>query len=400
MLLLSLCLILLLGIVLSFLCEKLRLPVLIGYLAVGIILGPFVLNLIDVRLLHISEELRKIALIFILIRASLSLDFSELKKMGRPSLLLSFVPAIFELIAIGLLTPLFFPISYLDAFILGSVLAAVSPAVVVPRMIQMVEDKQGTAKGIPQMIVAGSSIDDVVVIVIFTALTTVATGDSIGVLTYFNVPLAVSLGIASGIIIGLLLVWFFKKAHIRDTIKVIIICAISFGFVALETLLSKTIGYSGLLATITMGVVIMSRYKVLAERLSQKYSKLWVVAEIILFVMVGATVDIHYFMDNLGLGILLILCGLMIRAIGVFVSLIKTKLNQKEKLFCAIAYLPKATVQAAIGGIPLALGILSGDFILSIAVVAILFTAPLGAFAIDYSKHKLLETKKVDTKHA
>jgi len=363
-------------------------------------LGPFVLNLIDVRLLHISEELRKIALIFILIRAGLSLDFSELKKMGRPSLLLSFVPAIFELIAIGLLTPLFFPISYLDAFILGSVLAAVSPAVVVPRMIQMVEDKQGTAKGIPQMIVAGSSIDDVVVIVIFTALTTVATGDSIGVLTYFNVPLAVSLGIASGIIIGLLLVWFFKKAHIRDTIKVIIICAISFGFVALETLLSKTIGYSGLLATITMGVVIMSRYKVLAERLSQKYSKLWVVAEIILFVMVGATVDIHYFMDNLGLGILLILCGLMIRAIGVFVSLIKTKLNQKEKLFCAIAYLPKATVQAAIGGIPLALGILSGDFILSIAVVAILFTAPLGAFAIDYSKHKLLETKKVDTKHA
>ena len=391
MLLLSLCLILLLGIVLSFLCEKLRLPSLIGYLAIGIFLGPFVFNLIDSKLLNISEELRKIALIFILIRAGLSLDFSELKKMGRPAILLAFVPAIFELAAIGLLAPLFFQISYLDAFILGSVLAAVSPAVVVPRMIQMIENKQGTSKGIPQIIVAGSSIDDVVVIVIFTALTTVATGNSLGVMTYFNIPLAVVLGIASGIVMGLLLVWFFKKFHLRDTIKVIIICAISFGFVALETLLKETIGYSGLLATITIGIVIMSKYKILAERLSQKYSKLWVVAEIILFVMVGATVDIHYFIDNLGFGIMIILCGLAIRSIGVLISLLKTKLNFKEKLFCAIAYMPKATVQAAIGGIPLALGIRGGDFILSIAVIAILFTAPLGAFAIDYSKNKLLK---------
>ncbi len=391
MLLLSLCLILLLGIVLSFLCEKLRLPSLIGYLAIGIFLGPFVFNLIDSKLLNISEELRKIALIFILIRAGLSLDFSELKKMGRPAILLAFVPAIFELAAIGLLAPLFFQISYLDAFILGSVLAAVSPAVVVPRMIQMIENKQGTSKGIPQIIVAGSSIDDVVVIVIFTALTTVATGNSLGVMTYFNIPLAVVLGIASGIVMGLLLVWFFKKFHLRDTIKVIIICAISFGFVALETLLKETIGYSGLLATITIGIVIMSKYKILAERLSQKYSKLWVVAEIILFVMVGATVDIHYFIDNLGFGIIIILCGLAIRSIGVLISLLKTKLNFKEKLFCAIAYMPKATVQAAIGGIPLALGIRGGDFILSIAVIAILFTAPLGAFAIDYSKNKLLK---------
>ena len=391
MLLLSLCLILLLGIVLSFLCEKLRLPSLIGYLAIGIFLGPFVFNLIDSKLLNISEELRKIALIFILIRAGLSLDFSELKKMGRPAILLAFVPAIFELAAIGLLAPLFFQISYLDAFILGSVLAAVSPAVVVPRMIQMIENKQGTSKGIPQIIVAGSSIDDVVVIVIFTALTTVATGNSLGVMTYFYIPLAVVLGIASGIVMGLLLVWFFKKFHLRDTIKVIIICAISFGFVALETLLKETIGYSGVLATITIGIVIMSKYKILAERLSQKYSKLWVVAEIILFVMVGATVDIHYFIDNLGLGIMIILCGLAIRSIGVLISLLKTKLNFKEKLFCAIAYMPKATVQAAIGGIPLALGIRGGDFILSIAVIAILFTAPLGAFAIDYSKNKLLK---------
>ena len=311
--------------------------------------------------------------------------------MGRPAILLAFVPAIFELTAIGLLAPLFFQISYLDAFILGSILAAVSPAVVVPRMIQMLEEKQGTNKGIPQIIVAGSSIDDVVVIVIFTALITVATGNSLGVMTYFNIPLAVVLGIASGIVMGLLLVWFFKKVHLRDTVKVIIICAISFGFVALETLLKETIGYSGLLATITIGIVIMSKYKILAERLSQKYSKLWVVAEIILFVMVGATVDIHYFIDNLGLGIIIILCGLAIRSIGVLISLLKTKLNFKEKLFCAIAYMPKATVQAAIGGIPLALGIRGGDFILSIAVLAILLTATLGAFAIDYSKNKLLE---------
>lgn len=316
--------------------------------------------------------------------------------MGRPAILLAFVPAIFELIAIGLLAPLFFQISYLDAFILGSILAAVSPAVVVPRMIQMIENKQGTSKGIPQIIVAGSSIDDVVVIVIFTALTTVATGNSLGVMTYFNIPLAVVLGIASGIVMGLLLVWFFKKVHLRDTVKVIIICAISFGFVALETLLKETIGYSGLLATITIGIVIMSKYKILAERLSQKYSKLWVVAEIILFVMVGATVDIHYFIDNLGLGIIIILCGLAIRSIGVLISLLKTKLNFKEKLFCAIAYMPKATVQAAIGGIPLALGIRGGDFILSIAVIAILLTAPLGAFAIDYSKNKLLEPVTIE----
>lgn len=395
MLLLSLSLILLLGIVLSFLCEKLHLPSLIGYLAIGIILGPFVFNLIDVRLLDISEELRKIALIIILIRAGLSLDFSELKRMGRPAIFLAFVPAIFELLTIGLLAPLFFNISYLDAFILGSVIAAVSPAVVVPRMIQMIEDKQGTAKGIPQIIVAGSSIDDVVVIVIFTALTALATKNSIGLMMYFNVPLAIILGIASGIIVGLLLVWFFKKVHIRDTIKVIIICAIGFGFVALETVLSGTIGYSGLLATITIGIVMMSKYQTLAERLSQKYSKLWIVAEIILFVMVGATVNIHYFIDNLGLGLLILSCGLLIRALGVVVSLFKTNLNGKEKAFCAIAYLPKATVQAAIGGIPLTLGIASGDLILSIAVIAILFTAPLGAFAIDYSKNKLLKTTTI-----
>jgi len=390
MLLLSLCAILLFGLIFAFLCKKLHLPALIGYLAVGIILGPYVLNLIDGEILNISADLRKIALIFILIRAGLSLDMSDLRRIGRPAVLMAFVPALFELLAVGLLAPMLFDISYLDAFILGSVLGAVSPAVVVPRMVKMLDENRGVAHGVPQLIIAGSSIDDIVVIVIFTALTTVAAGGTVGALTYLNVPTSIILGIASGLVIGLSLVWFFKKVHIRDTLKVIIICAVCFGLVAAEELLDGIIGYSGLLATITIGIVISSKYKVLAGRLSQKYSKLWVLAEIILFVMVGATVNIGYFVDNLGLGILLILCGLAIRSAGVFISLIKTQLDPGERLFSIIAYAPKATVQAAIGGIPLAMGLASGNIILSIAVISILVTAPLGAFAMDISVNKLV----------
>ncbi len=388
--LLSLCLILLFGLILSIVCKKLHLPALIGYLAVGIILGTFGLNLIDEKLLAISAELRKIALIIILIRAGLSLDLSDLRRIGRPAILMAFLPAVFELIVVGILAPQFFDISYLDAFILGSILGAVSPAVVVPRMVKMLDKKQGTEHGVPQIIIAGSSIDDVVVIVIFTALTTFATGGTIGFMTYLNVPIAIVLGIVSGLVLGLILVWFFKKVHIRDTIKVIIICAVCFGLVAVEELLDGIVGYSGLLATITIGIVITSKYKVLAERLSNKYSKLWVLAEIILFVMVGATVNINYFVDNLGFGLLLIVCGLAVRSIGVYVCLIKTNLTKKERLYTAIAYTPKATVQAAIGGIPLALGLSSGNLILSIAVVAILFTAPLGAFAMDLTVNRLV----------
>lgn len=392
--LLSLCLILLLCLILSFVCKKLHLPALIGYLAVGIILGPYLLNLIDDKILLISTELRKIALIIILIRAGLSLDLTDIMRIGRPAILMAFVPALFELFAIGIFAPLFFSISYLDAFILGSVLAAVSPAVVVPRMIKMLDNKQGALHGVPQIIVAGSSLDDVVVIVIFTALTTVAIGGTIGAMTFFNVPLSIILGIASGFIIGMLTVFLFKKYHIRDTIKVIILCGICFGLVAVEELLDGVIGFSGLLAAMTIGVVISSKYKDLAFRLSQKYSKLWVLAELFLFVLVGATVNINFFVDNLLFGVLLILCGLFIRCLGVFVCLIKTNLNKKERLFTAIAYTPKATVQAAIGGIPLALGITSGNLILSIAVIAILFTAPLGAFAIDISMNKLVPLSK------
>jgi NhaP-type Na+/H+ or K+/H+ antiporter len=390
MLLLSLCIILLLGLILAYVCKKLHLPALIGYLAVGIVLGPYILNLIDAKILGISAELRKIALIFILIRAGLTLDLSDLKRIGRPAVLMAFLPAIFELVAVGLLGPTLFGISYLDAFILGSVLGAVSPAVVVPRMVKMMDENRGTQQGVPQLIIAGSSIDDIVVIVIFTALTTIAAGGTIGIMTYLSVPTSILLGIGSGIVIGLFLVWFFKKFHLRDTLKVIIICGICFGLVALEELLEGIIGYSGLLATITLGIVISSKYKVLANRLSLKYSKLWLLAEIILFVMVGATVNLRYFIDNLGFGILLILFGLFVRSLGVLVSLVRTRLNSKDKLFTILAYTPKATVQAAIGGIPLAMGIASGNIILSVAVISILLTAPIGAFLMDYTLDRLI----------
>lgn len=394
MLLLSLCAILLFGLLIAFLCKKLNLPVLIGYLAVGIILGPYVLNMINVKILNISAEFRQIALIIILLRAGLSLDLSDLKRMGKLAVLMSFIPAVFELFAVGLLGPLLFDISYLDAFILGSVLGAVSPAVVVPRMVKMIDENRGVAHEVPELIIAGSSIDDIVVIVIFTALTTVAAGGTIGIMTYFNVPISIILGIASGIGIGLFMVWFFKRVHIRDTLKVIIICAVCFGLVAVEELLEGIVGFSGLLATITIGVVISSKYKVLSQRLSQKYSKLWILSEIILFVLVGASVNIKYFVDNLGFAMLLIVCGLAIRSVGVLLCLIKSKLDPRERLFTVIAYTPKATVQAAIGGIPLAMGLASGNIILSVAVISILFTAPFGALVMDLTVNKLVPIPK------
>lgn len=390
MLFLSLSLILLSSLALSFICNKLHIPSIIGYLAVGIALSPYAFNLIDPKILAISEELRKIALIIILIRAGLSLDLSDLKSIGRPALLMAFMPALFEIVAVGLIAPQIFAISYLDAFILGSVLGAVSPAVVVPRMVKMIDDKHGMLHGVPQMIIAGSSLDDVFVIVIFTALTTVATGGSVGAITYLNVPISIVLGVICGILLGFALVWFFKKFHIRDTVKVVIICAICFGLVTVEAVVSDFFGFSSLLATITLGIVISTKYKPLAVRLAQKYSKLWVIAEILLFVMVGASINLKYFSSYLGAGILVIVCGLAFRCVGVLISLIKTKFDSKERVFCALAYMPKATVQAAIGGIPLSLGLASGELILSVAVISILFTATLGAFIIDTTKNKLV----------
>ncbi|MDD4154390.1 MAG: cation:proton antiporter [Bacilli bacterium] len=388
--LISLSLIILVGLSLSFLLKLLRLPSLIGYLVTGIILGPFVLNLIDPNILDISTELRQIAMVIILFRAGLMLNISDLKKIGRPAILMSFLPALVELVAIFVLAPIFFGISYLDAFILGSVLAAVSPAVIVPRMIKMIEEGRGAKKGLPQLILAGASVDDIFVIVLFTALIGLASTGEFSALSILNIPLSIILGVGVGVGFGLLLILIFKKIHMRDTIKVLIILGISFGYMALEKVITPYVAFSGLLAIMATGVTVASGYDLLARRLSGKFNKLWVMAEIILFVMVGAAVDITYFLANFGLGLGLIIAALIVRFGGVFVCLIKTPFNFKERLFAGISYMPKATVQAAIGGIPLAIGLASGQLILSLAVVAILITAPAGAILIDNLKKHLV----------
>ena len=386
--LLSLSLIFIIGLLFAAILKKIKFPSIIGFLICGIILGPYMLNLIDASLLNISSELRQIALIIILLRAGLMLNLNDLKKIGRPAFLLCFIPAFFELIAIALIAPLLFDISYLEALLLGSVVAAVSPAIIVPRMIKMIENNQGTKKGVPQLIMAGASVDDVLVIVLFTVFLTLSQGGSLSLGTVISIPASIIFGVGVGVVCALLLIIIFKRYHIRDSIKVIIILSVCFALVSLEKLLS--IPFSGLIATIVIGMVILYKYEILAQRLSNKYSKLWIVAEILLFVLVGASVDISFFIQNILFSILIISCGLIVRMLGVWVSLIKTKFTPHEKLFCSIAYTPKATVQAAIGSVPLALGLSSGNIILSVAVVAILLTAPIGAFLIDNLRTKLI----------
>ncbi len=391
--LLSIALILLVSIAFSQIFEKLRLPGLIGMLLTGILLGPFVLDLISPTLLNISAELRQIALIVILIRAGLSLNIKELLKVGRPALLLCFVPASFEILAVTLLAPMLFGLSYVDAAIMGTVLAAVSPAVVVPRMIKLMESGYGRDKSIPQMIMAGASADDIYVIVLFYAFLQMKTGGSFSAIALLNIPLSVISGIALGVLVGFMFTWFTKKIHLRDTLKVLIMFGLAFLFIVLENALSGIFALSGLIAVIAFGSTILARYESLAKRLVGKFGKIWVLAEIILFVMVGATVDITV-LGQVGLGAIVLIFGaLAIRLIGVFVCLIKTRLNPKEKLFVALSYTPKATVQAAIGSIPLSLGLASGNIILIIAVLAIAITAPLGAFLIDFFAKKLLTSK-------
>ena len=390
--LLSLALIFLLGLALAFVCKLIKLPSLLGFIAVGIVLGPYALNLIDNSILDISTELRQIALIIILTRAGLSLDISDLKKIGRPAILMCFVPAVFEMIAVTALGYFLFNIAIIEALIMGSVLAAVSPAVIVPRMLNMMEQNIGTKRGIPQLIMAGASVDDIFVIVLFATFTGIATGDGVSVMSIINIPLSIILGAVVGIAIGILLVFLFKKIHIRDSIKVIILLSISFLLIVLETAIKQWVGFSGLIAIMTIGITILTKYQALAKRLSNKFSKLWVAAEILLFVLVGAAVDITLIWDNIRLGLLLIFAALFVRMVGVWVCLIKTHFDKKEKLFCAISYTPKATVQAAIGAIPLAIGIASGNLILSMAVLSIILTAPIGAYLIDFTKNKLIST--------
>ena len=388
--LLSISLILILGMFMGWICQKIKLPSLLGMLITGIVLGPYVLNMLDDSILGISAELRKIALIIILTRAGLGLDLSGLKKIGRPAVLMCFVPASFELIGMILLAPKLMGLTVLEAAIMGAVLAAVSPAVVVPRMVKLMDEGYGVNEGIPQLILAGASVDDVYVIVLFSTFVGMMQGEGASILKFVNIPISIFLGIAIGLLIGVLLAYFFKKMHIRDTSKVLIILSISFLLVVMEDKLSTPITFSALIAIMFIGIGLQKKRKTVAKRLSVKYGKLWVAAEVFLFVLVGATVNIGY-LGKVGVKALIVIIGaLVFRMFGVFVCLLGTSLKRKERLFTMLAYTPKATVQAAIGGIPLALGFTCGDLVLTVAVLAIVLTAPLGAFAIDLSYKKLL----------
>lgn len=393
----SLAFIFLLGMLLSSVLQKLRLPGLLGMLITGIVLGPYVLNLLDPSILGISADLRQIALIIILTRAGLSLDINDLKKVGRPAILMCFVPACFEIAGMMLLAPGLLGISLLDAAIMGTVIAAVSPAVIVPKMLMLMEKGYGREHSIPQLIMAGASVDDVFVIVMFTAFTGLAQGESITAASFAQIPVSILTGLIAGVISGFLLGVLFEKLHMRDSGKVVVLLCISFLMVALENSVKGIIPFSGLLAVMSMGIALQKKRRVVAERLSVKYSKLWVAAEILLFVLVGATVDVSYALAAGASAVLLIFGVLLFRMAGVFVCMQKTKLSGKERLFCMIAYMPKATVQAAIGGVPLALGLGCGKIVLTVAVLAILITAPLGAFGVDMTYGKLLSRTQEKT---
>lgn len=388
--LLSIALILVVGMAMGWICRKVKLPSLLGMLLTGIVLGPYVLNLLDDSILSISSELRKIALIIILTRAGLGLDLTGLKKIGRPAVFMCFVPASFEILGIVLLAPKIIGVSVLEAAVMGAVLAAVSPAVVVPRMVKLMEEGYGTKQGIPQLILAGASVDDVYVIVLFSTFLGMMQGKGVSAVSFINIPVSILLGIAIGLILGAALSLYFEKVHIRDTAKVLIILSISFFLVVIEDTLMTPITFSALIAIMFIGIGLKKKREVVAVRLSAKYGKLWVAAEIFLFVLVGATVNITY-LKNVGVKALMLIAGALIfRMLGVFVCLTKTDFTGKERLFVMMAYTPKATVQAAIGGIPLSLGFACGDIVLTVAVLAIVLTAPLGAFAIDLSYKKLL----------
>ncbi|MFV0403517.1 MAG: cation:proton antiporter [Bacteroides graminisolvens] len=387
----SLAFIFLLGLSLGYVFMKLKLPALIGMLLTGIALGPYVLNLLEPSLLSVSVDLRQLALVIILTRAGLALDIKDLMKVGRPALLMCFVPACFEIAGMMLIAPPLLGISLLDAAIMGTVVAAVSPAIIVPKMLYLMDQKYGTSKSIPQLIMAGGSVDDVFVIVMFTAFTGLALGGNISAVSFLQIPVSILSGLVLGVLLGWLLTRYFKRYHMRDSVKVLIILSVSFLLVALERVLKGILPVSGLLAVMALGATLLKNYEVLALRLSAKFSKLWVGAEILLFVLVGATVDIKYAVGAGLSAVVVILFSLLFRMAGVFVCMIKTQLTLKERVFCMIAYLPKATVQAAIGSLPLAMGLPCGKIVLTVAVLAILITAPLGAFGIDMTYKRLLE---------
>ena len=386
----SIAVILLLGLLAGWLFSKIKLPSLLGMILVGILISPYCLNMVDESILAISGDLRQIALVIILTRAGLSLNLTDLKKVGRPAVLMCFVPATIEMIGTVILAPILLDVSILEAAIIGSVIAAVSPAVVVPRMIKLIEDGYGKNKSIPQLILAGASVDDVYVIVVFTAFTTLASTGEISAASFLKIPISILLGIALGVFVGILLVWFFKKYHMRDSVKVLIILSISFLLLELQNRLDGIVSVSGLLAIMSMGITLNQKYNILAKRLSLKYNKLWLGAEVFLFVLVGIAVNMKYAVSAGIVVIVLVVCALVFRMIGVAISLVKTELNKKERLFCAVAYTPKATVQAAIGTIPLSMGLACGDIVLTVAVISILLTAPFGAICVDNLYKKLL----------
>lgn len=392
----SLALIFLVGLAMGAICQRLKLPRIIGMLITGIVLGPYVLDFLDSSILSISADLRKMALIIILLKAGLSLDLNDLKKVGRPAIMLSFVPASFEIIGYVLLAPWILGITHVEAAVMGAVLAAVSPAVVVPRMVNLMESKYGTEKAIPQMIMAGASCDDIFVIVLFTTFCSMAQGGNANVLDFVNVPVSIVLGILLGAVVGYGLYLFFETSYahkhcVRNSTKVIIVLGVSFLLVAVEGWLEGKVAVSGLLAVVSMACVLkLKSTAFVSKRLSEKFGKLWIAAEVILFVLVGAAVDIRYTLQAGLAAIAMILLALLFRACGVLLCVAKTNLSWKERTFCVIAYLPKATVQAAIGSVPLAAGLACGKIVLSVAVMAIIITAPLGAFGMDQTYRKLL----------
>lgn len=387
----SLGLVLLLGMALGALAKRLKLPSLVGMLIAGMILGPYALNLLSDSLLNISADLRQLALIIILTRAGLSLDVEALKRVGRPAILMCFVPACFEILGMTLLAPALLGVSTLDAAIMGAVVGAVSPAVIVPRMIRLSEEGWGVDRGIPQLILAGASVDDVFVIVMFTAFTGLASGGTgLTAGAVLSIPASILTGVAAGLLLGWLLAQWFRRVHMRDSVKVVILLSLAFLLVAAEDALEGIFPFSGLLAVMGAGVGLQRWRSVVAQRLSLKFSKLWVAAEVALFVLVGAAVDLRYALSAGVMAILAVLGALCFRAVGVLVCVSGAHFSPKEKLFCVLSYLPKATVQAAIGGVPLAMGLGCGQIVLTVAVIAILVTAPLGALAIDRSYTKLL----------
>lgn len=398
----SLAFIFLVGLSMAAICQKLKLPRIIGMLITGIVLGPYVLDLLDPSILSISSELRQMALIIILLKAGLSLDLSDLKKVGRPAIMMSCVPASFEILAVFIFAPYLLGVSRIEAAVMGSVLGAVSPAVVVPRMVQLMDSKYGTEKSIPQLVLAGASCDDIFVIVLFTTFVSMAQGGHVNIMDFVNIPVSIVLGIVLGALVGFLLSIFFETAYahkhcVRNSMKVIIVLGVSFMLMAIETWVEGIVSISGLLAVVSMACMLkIKSIAFVSKRLSEKFGKLWIAAEVILFVLVGAAVDIRYTMGAGLAAIAMIFLALVFRGIGVSICLIKTNLNWKERLFCVIAYLPKATVQAAIGAVPLAMGLSCGQIVLSVAVLAILITAPLGAIGMDLTYKRLLTRERVN----